>query len=608
MAENVTKLRVFVASPGDVLVERKKLAEVIDELNHGIAGAKGIMLQLIGWETDAWPGVAVDPQAVINQQIEGYDIFIGIMWKRFGTPTKRAGSGTAEEFEQAYHLWETCGTPRIMLYFSKTNFYPSSLDEAIQVGKVLEFKKKAMDKGVLYWEYNSPKEFEKFVRMHLLKEITRWENFIRPPAKPPIPRLPLQFYRVLFDDMQVYINQFGQLQRDYERELNGESLEFAVDFSEIHNYMYPYSVDSPRASLNQYVFNALENPLTLMPGAVGELLTDLERMLPPDEILEQDPMVVYEDVAAFINRFPRVMDNEEQTIRLYSRAEKQLKETWGELFHFVVQDDQNSALKSIRSLIDRHRLSPINGVQEITTFPPEVRQKMHWVKSHLNLERPGRTRNNNVDTIDFAVTWLLNRQKRDKRDRYLSIYTQSTHLINVCTATHQLQFDDDYLVRDADYFKFRTKLQELFPEIWKRQEFVIKWATHCRRLQAEIPNLMELDKEPSKLKKPSLVLLDLYRQFDEECRIPLTFTGELTKERKSEIPKKASELYKTLKAEGKFKGRTNEAFDVLKMYLHDLQTQLGLFAPEKTRAKDSKDYMEKLAIWLDAETWENGDK
>ena len=40
-----------------------------------------------------------DPQQIINSQVsDEYDIFIGILWTRFGTPTERAGSGTEEEF------------------------------------------------------------------------------------------------------------------------------------------------------------------------------------------------------------------------------------------------------------------------------------------------------------------------------------------------------------------------------------------------------------------------------------------------------------------------------------------------------------------------------
>ncbi|MBN2251236.1 MAG: DUF4062 domain-containing protein, partial [Candidatus Altiarchaeota archaeon] len=103
MSRIVKHFRAFVASPGDVTEERECLKSVIQELNDSWSEELGIHLDLIGWETHAYPGISTDPQAVINKQIDDdYDIFIGIMWKRLGTPTERGGSGTEEEFDRAY--------------------------------------------------------------------------------------------------------------------------------------------------------------------------------------------------------------------------------------------------------------------------------------------------------------------------------------------------------------------------------------------------------------------------------------------------------------------------------------------------------------------------
>jgi hypothetical protein len=192
MTEQATKLRVFVASPGDVQAERALLADVIDELNRGIADTKGLMLELVSWETHAWPGIGEDAQDVINRQIAPGDVFVGILWKRFGTPTQRAGSGTEEEFDRAYAYWKEYGRPQIMFYFNRAPFAPSSMDEVEQIGKVLAFKKKVGGKGALYWEYDGVDEFERLVRGHLTQVIKRWEVEDRvevplvrePPAEP----------------------------------------------------------------------------------------------------------------------------------------------------------------------------------------------------------------------------------------------------------------------------------------------------------------------------------------------------------------------------------------------------------------------------------------
>jgi len=175
MTEQVTKLRVFVASPSDVQRERELLDDVIDELNRGIADEKGLVLELVRWETHAWPDIGEDAQDVINRQIAPSDIFVGIMWNRFGTPTKRAESGTKEEFDRAYAYWKKYGRPKIMFYFNCAPFSPSSDDQSEQKRKVLAFKKELDDKGAFYREYNGADEFERAVREHLTQVIRRWE-------------------------------------------------------------------------------------------------------------------------------------------------------------------------------------------------------------------------------------------------------------------------------------------------------------------------------------------------------------------------------------------------------------------------------------------------
>jgi hypothetical protein len=46
MPGDVKRLRVFVASPGDVAEERKRLAKVVDHLRTHVASAYGLDLQL----------------------------------------------------------------------------------------------------------------------------------------------------------------------------------------------------------------------------------------------------------------------------------------------------------------------------------------------------------------------------------------------------------------------------------------------------------------------------------------------------------------------------------------------------------------------------------
>lgn len=166
MLEKFQKVRVFIASPRDVVEERRRLSSVIDELNRSVARDKGLVLELLRWETHTTPDMG-RPQEVVSRQIGRYDILIGIMWKRFGTHTGLTESGTQEEFNLAYRYWKKTGKPRIMFYFNQATYILRSIEEVEQVRKVLNFRKQLEQHGLI-WEYNGPDDFERTVREHLI--------------------------------------------------------------------------------------------------------------------------------------------------------------------------------------------------------------------------------------------------------------------------------------------------------------------------------------------------------------------------------------------------------------------------------------------------------
>ena len=110
MSDPMLKIKVFASSPCDVSYERQQLGKVFEKLNRTLGREKNIHLELVTWETHTQPSMG-RPQGVINKQIGTYDIFIGIMWKRFGTPTGKAESGTEEEFQLAYEGWKNNNHP-----------------------------------------------------------------------------------------------------------------------------------------------------------------------------------------------------------------------------------------------------------------------------------------------------------------------------------------------------------------------------------------------------------------------------------------------------------------------------------------------------------------
>jgi hypothetical protein len=173
---------VFVASPGDVENERDGLEEIIRELNIAWSRELGIRLELIRWETHAYPGIGEDAQSVINEQIPtDYDLFIGIMWCRYGTPTGRAGSGTIEEFQLAKSRYDKDPAGmRLMFYFKDTPVPPSKLDPD-QLAKVAAFRKSLGNEGVLYWTFDGLEDFDKHLRLHITRQVQAWHNQLKNP-------------------------------------------------------------------------------------------------------------------------------------------------------------------------------------------------------------------------------------------------------------------------------------------------------------------------------------------------------------------------------------------------------------------------------------------
>lgn len=163
----------FISSPGDCNPERKTVEKVLDKVNNGFAQHLGMNFKSFMWENDVLPDMGKNGQETIDEHIEksNYDIFIGIMKNRFGHPTKKAGSGTEHEFNDALERKRNSSnsTPKIIFYFGKdeVDIDNPNINEIIsQRKKVKSFKKNIQDKG-LYSDFDDLEFFEKSVTNHL---------------------------------------------------------------------------------------------------------------------------------------------------------------------------------------------------------------------------------------------------------------------------------------------------------------------------------------------------------------------------------------------------------------------------------------------------------
>jgi hypothetical protein len=172
--ETFRLIRVFLASPGDLQNERKLANAAVDELNKGIATHLGFRVELKGWE-DTLPGLG-RPQAIINKELDRCELFIGIMWKKWGTPPATVSpysSGFEEEFERSSERVQRTNMPEMAMYFKAI---PADFltDPGEDLQKVIAFKQRIIsEKIILFGTFNEPDEFQKCVREKITEYLIR---------------------------------------------------------------------------------------------------------------------------------------------------------------------------------------------------------------------------------------------------------------------------------------------------------------------------------------------------------------------------------------------------------------------------------------------------
>jgi hypothetical protein len=160
MTETRKVIKVFLASPGDLADERRAAKSVVDEFNRLWADSLGYHVELVGWEETV--SRFGRPQEIINRDLERCEFFVGMVFRRWGTPpggTSAYTSGFEEEFETSVRRRRKMGKPEIGLLFKTVD--PVALrDPGPELAKVIAFKDKiASERTLLYEAFSDLDEF-----------------------------------------------------------------------------------------------------------------------------------------------------------------------------------------------------------------------------------------------------------------------------------------------------------------------------------------------------------------------------------------------------------------------------------------------------------------
>jgi len=169
------KINIFIAAPSDVSTEKARIISIVEQLNHGLADKLDIVLEVKEW-SQVMPNMGRSQQVIFNQlPVEQWDIMIGILWLRYGTPSGGSNpeqSGTHEEFTTAYESWQKTGKPQIMFYQCIRSPEDLKKIDHEALAKIDHFFKQFETGGEnqgLYRTYNTINDFEGLVRNHLEK-------------------------------------------------------------------------------------------------------------------------------------------------------------------------------------------------------------------------------------------------------------------------------------------------------------------------------------------------------------------------------------------------------------------------------------------------------
>jgi tetratricopeptide (TPR) repeat protein len=198
--------------------ERAKV-EIAAKMLEPLAEHLDITLDVKDWRA-AVPDMGIAEKVILDQlKPTKWDVFIGMLWHRFGTPTgdtdpqtQRAyWSGVEQEFKDAYRLWKEHGTPRIMMYRC-TRAVPLDDIDPEQYQRVKEFFAqfdpiKGAHPG-LFQTFDTAEAFERLLLDNLQRLLIAYSE--KTSGKPVAPEVVQEFAPKLPDNLPRRSSFFGR--------------------------------------------------------------------------------------------------------------------------------------------------------------------------------------------------------------------------------------------------------------------------------------------------------------------------------------------------------------------------------------------------------------
>lgn len=410
-------------------------------------------------------------------------------------------------------------------------------------------------------------------------------------------RLPMDYYQDLWKKLEDYEFILSRAATDISRELQGNKIIFAVDFSEVYNYLYSTRSDATRGLVNSFIFDNSPLKWTLFPAAVGELIESISGLIPKvfridyDNLLANNPKI-----KNFLRDNDEILKNKEKFLDYYINADNEIRNFLSTLI--ITLGDVNRmppAINKLIALLSQQKLSPIENISRIGTLNDEDNYLFNFIFNFLMYKKKTYSKNNRADAIDSMLINKLNLLTAP--DEFVAFYTQAENLIGAFSALRSNQsfsWGDNGVLRDTKYFIFRTNLKTKFEDDAECLEKIRYWRTLCKEMKTEISQTFDIEKKlEGGAIKASYLLMNKYRIFCEDCEPIMEFHRADV-----ELKKQAEELYKIWLEQNQYKGDQDQTIELLKVHLKSIITKLQLFTPIQIDDQDVKKYMKEINRWL----------
>lgn len=162
-------IKICIASPGDIILERKIVREVCSGINDGILpNDYGVEFNVTKWE-NSLPADTTS-QGLISNLAAEYDIFVCIFHQKTATFSDQKASDAMAAFLSAYDSWKSLEKPYMLFFFKSDNASP---EEKPQSKTVQALKEKVRNNdNIIYNEFSAPYEFCEKIHDRLEKYVS----------------------------------------------------------------------------------------------------------------------------------------------------------------------------------------------------------------------------------------------------------------------------------------------------------------------------------------------------------------------------------------------------------------------------------------------------